>query len=361
MASIFDLLGGSSAPGGNGLLGNMGQGISDNNSAMLGMGLGLLGGQGSADAWSQAMRGFMAGQQQDNVARKLKQEAQERQQKAVWAQSAAKSLGLDPTAAAANPDAVEAVWRTVEANKLTPKEQSFQEKLYNSLPDDQKAAAGQALLGLNKNPAEWEIKTIKNSDGSETPVYFNPRTMETKPVPGFGTGQSRADQAAQQARQSADIVVQDIDRALDKTNNGDVKILGFDTGLNKVTGAVGQAMSKVGGTEANDVSSLLDTIKANATFDKLQQMRKSSPTGAALGAVSDTENKLLGAAIGSLEQSQTKEQFVYNLKRVKKIYNGIIHGPDAVDDDGNPKGGSAALAVGGSRDLGGGVTVRRVR
>ena len=49
-----------------------------------------------------------------------------------------------------------------------------------------------------------------------------------------------------------------------------------------------------------------------------------SPTGAALGPVSDFENRLLQATIGNLEQSQNKEQLLYNLERVLDIYTKII-------------------------------------
>ena len=92
---------------------------------------------------------------------------------------------------------------------------------------------------------------------------------------------------------------------------------------------VGSALSGVGGTASRDVAGLTNTIKANASFDKLQQMRESSPTGGALGAVSDTEMGLLSSAIGNLEQSQSEGQFRDNLARIQNIYLDIIHGPNA--------------------------------
>jgi len=83
------------------------------------------------------------------------------------------------------------------------------------------------------------------------------------------------------------------------------------------TGIPGSLLKGIPGTPAHDLSNLLDTIKANIGFDKLQAMRAASPTGGALGQVSERENKLLQMVFGSLEQSQTKKQLITNLKRLK--------------------------------------------
>lgn len=92
------------------------------------------------------------------------------------------------------------------------------------------------------------------------------------------------------------------------------------------TGIIGQLTSGIGGTPAGDVSALLDSIKANVSFDQLQAMRSASPTGGALGAISDQEGKLLQSTLGSLQQSQSPSQFLYNLKRLKNVQLDIIHG-----------------------------------
>lgn len=84
------------------------------------------------------------------------------------------------------------------------------------------------------------------------------------------------------------------------------------------TGFVGGLSKGLGGTPAHDLQNTLSTIKSNLGFDKLQEMKNSSPSGSALGAVSDTETKLLQSTFGALEQSQTKEQFIENLDLVKK-------------------------------------------
>jgi len=84
------------------------------------------------------------------------------------------------------------------------------------------------------------------------------------------------------------------------------------------TGLIGAGMKKIPGTDAYDLFNTLDTIRANIGFDKLQQLRDESPTGGALGQVSERENTLLQAVWGALEQSQSKAQFLSNLERVKR-------------------------------------------
>jgi hypothetical protein len=91
-----------------------------------------------------------------------------------------------------------------------------------------------------------------------------------------------------------------------------------------IPGAVGigsklynMTIGQLGGTAGNVIRDNIDTIKANATFDKLAQMRQASPTGGALGSVSDFENRLLGAATATLSPNLTPGQLKENMYRVQ--------------------------------------------
>ena len=121
-------------------------------------------------------------------------------------------------------------------------------------------------------------------------------------------------EAQRQRAVYADVVTKDIDRIINRV----------ETSRFPVTG-VGSFLSVIPGSDAGDVSAMLDGVKANIGFDRLQQMRDASPTGGALGQVSEFENRLLQATIGSLEQSQTKGQLIYNLRRVQRIYSDIVN------------------------------------
>ena len=113
------------------------------------------------------------------------------------------------------------------------------------------------------------------------------------------------------------VVQQDIDRAISLAQSGGFGPVGT-TGL-------GSIMSVMPGSDAGNLASTLNTIKANIGFDKLQAMREASPTGGALGQVSDRENTLLQSVLGSLDQSQSQDQFVANLQRLKRVLSENQH------------------------------------
>lgn len=124
--------------------------------------------------------------------------------------------------------------------------------------------------------------------------------------------------SAEAKKQQAGIVSLDIDRALSQS-------LGAFT-----TGFTGSIASAVPGTDAFDLKNTLNGIKANVGFGKLQEMRENSPTGGALGSVSENENRLLQSVLGSVEQSQSQEQLTRNLDRLKVIFDAVVHGTAAL-------------------------------
>ena len=117
---------------------------------------------------------------------------------------------------------------------------------------------------------------------------------------------------AQRAAQSASgmVVLQDISKAIEIAKENP----------NISTGFIGSLLRNVGGTPARDLTALTTTIKANIGFDRLQRMREESPTGGALGQVAVQELEALQSTLGSLDTSQTNEQFVGNLERLEKQY-----------------------------------------
>jgi hypothetical protein len=74
---------------------------------------------------------------------------------------------------------------------------------------------------------------------------------------------------------------------------------------------------------ARGAQELYNTMVAAGTFDALQEMRTNSPTGGALGNVSDADIRLLRESIGALGQSQNEEDFYASLdvfeRRLKQI------------------------------------------
>ena len=122
--------------------------------------------------------------------------------------------------------------------------------------------------------------------------------------------QRAASNALRELEAQHGVVLQNIDKAINlaNTGGGPVGATGF-----------GSYLSSVPTTDARDLAATLDTIKANIGFDKLQAMREASPTGGALGQVSERENLLLQSVLGSMDQGQSREQFVQNLERIRDI------------------------------------------
>ena len=106
-----------------------------------------------------------------------------------------------------------------------------------------------------------------------------------------------------------------------KTNNilNTIKTAKSQVG-GSTAGLGGAIMKNLAGSEAVDLEENLLTIKANIGFNELTQMRKDSPTGGALGQVSDMENKALQAARASLEQRQSPAQLRKNLEKIEDSY-----------------------------------------
>lgn len=85
------------------------------------------------------------------------------------------------------------------------------------------------------------------------------------------------------------------------------------------TGFMGSVGSHIPGSAANDLRATLETVSANLGFDKLAEIRAQSPTGGALGAVSDQEGAQLRSAWANVEQSQSRDQLVENLRSIQAI------------------------------------------
>jgi len=71
------------------------------------------------------------------------------------------------------------------------------------------------------------------------------------------------------------------------------------------------------GSPGARLAALIQTIQANVGFDRLQEMRNSSPTGGALGNVSNKELELLTSVLGNLGNMQGLSQLRENLKRIQ--------------------------------------------
>ena len=148
------------------------------------------------------------------------------------------------------------------------------------------------------------------STGLEVPKSSSQVKFEAEQLEAENAKQARMENSRRQAA----TVGFDINRALDQAAGV------FSTGF------TGSIVSAVPGTPAHDLKNTLTTIRANVGFNELQKMREASPTGGALGQVTNRENELLQSVLGSLEQSQTEQQLTSNLRRIGVIFDSIVNG-----------------------------------
>lgn len=206
----------------------------------------------------------------------------------------------------------------------------------NLLPADTPLSTSQVTVntgptGIDYGNPEKGLVWARNEDGT---IRLDERGAPVA-IPYQGGSVFSDQQAAEEAQgaverrqeTTASIVTDEANR-IRNAISGEYK-LPFD--VSTTTGLVGSLLSSVPGSEAHNVGLRLETIRSNIGFDKLQSMRKESPTGGAVGQVSNFENRLMQAVYGSLAQSQNDEELLYNLGRVEEIYTRIIH--EGIPDD----------------------------
>lgn len=173
-----------------------------------------------------------------------------------------------------------------------------------------------------RNPASIPsgYRGIYDADGNLTQleaIAGGPAAAEEAAAGEEADAESRR-QGLRASRQSkiGGIVIEDINRYRDLVENQGM--------FTPVTGAFGEIVGNIAGTPAADARSLANTIGANIQFEALDQMRKESKTGGALGSITQNELKDLRDTLGSIAASQSDEQLLYNLNRLENLYNNVM-------------------------------------
>jgi hypothetical protein len=117
-----------------------------------------------------------------------------------------------------------------------------------------------------------------------------------------------------------DNVLSAIDELMLVNENGEIQLTELGNAIT-ATGtweALGEkGMRLIGNPIQNTAMAKLKLIQANLGFDELQKMRDASPTGGALGQVSEKELGLLINAQKALEEGMTPEAFALELDRLR--------------------------------------------
>lgn len=281
--------------------------LRNNSDAFLAAGIGALSGQTGPQQAALAAQGF-AGARQDGRRRNMTVEYLKRtnpqlaemfEQGLVGGKEVGQYLLQAQMPEKSNPTSL---MRNLEAAGLKPGTPEYQKAIL--------ANQTKPLVSMTNGPQVGSIP-----QGYE--LYKGPEgAYQMRAIKGGPEDTSVQDANREQARStSANIVLDEIDIAKQIVQSNP----------SSTTGIVGGVMSNIDSTTAGALKNRLQTIKANIGFDKLQAMRDASPTGGALGQVSEFENRLLQSVYGSLAQSQKASDIMYNLQRLEGIYDRIIN------------------------------------
>ena len=175
----------------------------------------------------------------------------------------------------------------------------------------------------SKQPTGDITKTIETAEGI---MQWNPETQryDIKVGESKKTKQEsgKSDEKIARIRQQGEVVTSKITEALEMIGK-----YGLTT-----TGLPGAIMSKIPGRDAYRLDNSLQTIKANIGFDELRKMRAESPTGGALGQVSEKEIDFLQNTLASLDLGIGTEDLISNLGQIDTIYKKVLNGIKEEED-----------------------------
>lgn len=130
-------------------------------------------------------------------------------------------------------------------------------------------------------------------DDSGRVLFTDPNKVKT----GEGAGPSPySTERAQRTIENVDAVIGDVN--------------GWSAGY-------GSLLSNIPESQALNLKSKLNTLKANIAFNELTAMREASKTGGALGSIAVRELELLESTLGSLDQAQSPQQLIENLTKIR--------------------------------------------
>jgi hypothetical protein len=135
----------------------------------------------------------------------------------------------------------------------------------------------------------------------------------------------------EEKRLDLDSTMRDINRVLALSREGAGGPLEGQIGQGRVPpGPIGEFIAPF--TGSGEMVQHLESIKANLAFDALQAMRDNSPTGGAVGQLSEGEREALSSAAGALDPRLPEKELQRNLIDfgVKRITT--VHGTDAQID-----------------------------
>jgi hypothetical protein len=170
------------------------------------------------------------------------------------------------------------------------------------------------------------------------------RPVSMDPIPGgpaameMQKAESTQKEALSNAMTQTDVVTSAAQRAREAAKN-------------RALGGIGQGIIQYNPyTDAAEVARQVDVLKSQAKIENLNQMRRMSPTGGALGNVTEKESAMLAAKSGALDPSSPN--FERDLADYERTLLRTIHGREMGDKIFEAQYGAVQKGGGGYRILG---------
>jgi hypothetical protein len=202
---------------------------------------------------------------------------------------------------------------------------------------DQKEAAAMGMTlkeylefkaGLNKKPEKagpggeaeqflWATETLASPTATAAQKDAARKVLEKKEPRDIRADRIKkekyADSYLGRIKDQNEFTIPDIQSAIDQIDEGGIFVSGNIAKIIRGVPLIGQA--------ATDLEKTMESIQAKVGFDKMLQLKETSPTGSTgLGAVSNAEQRLLQSVKGSLDKDQSPKNLRKNLVRLKDFY-----------------------------------------
>jgi len=181
---------------------------------------------------------------------------------------------------------------------------------WNSIPVPDTVMQAAITAGMT-NPADGAKLIMdykkQQSDQSRQDYYQSPAYLTQK---GVAEGQAKRTLDAPATivqTQNKMMALDDMKRSVNDVLN--------DPGLDGIAGLYGK-LPIIPGTARANAAAKLDALKTKTAFSALQALREGSPTGGALGQISDKEETMLQNSISSLDKAQSPQQLRQSLNQI---------------------------------------------
>lgn len=288
------------------------------------LGQGLAAGlQGANNAGINYKQDAMGYQQLDMQMQEQRQKEEEKKRLMDWVSKQPPEM---QNFLAVNPEAGAKLWQEQKIKGMYPdhlkptddmteyyeaKKQGYRGTLEDWIVGERKAGATNVTVGGGKYgtiPPGYELV--------ETPQGAQLRAIPGGPA--AADEQKAADVAANRGNKQATLT-DTIVGAASKAR----KLIGATT-----TGIPGQVLKGIGPSDAAELYRQTDVLKSNATIENLNAMRRESPTGGALGNVTEKEGAMLAAAAGAIDPAAGAERYKKALDDYELTLLRIVHGYD---------------------------------